>query len=140
MPRTRPAAVVAALLAVAAVSGCGDQGILRLGADELTEPACATTRDIPADELTDAARLSCRPVGSTILFPSGDRIAISGGGGTVAAEGDDATRYAYEDVGDHGVIAARYTADCSDVETWGPDKALTKVRAAFGARWPCDPE
>lgn len=139
MPRTRPAAVVAAFLAVAAMSGCGDQGILRLGADELTEPPCAKTRDIPADGLTDAARLSCRPVGSTIVFPSGDRIAIAGGG-TVAAAGDGTTRYAYEDVGDHGVIAARYAADCSDVETWGPAEALTKVRAAFGERWPCDPE
>lgn len=138
MPHARHPAAAGLLFLVAAVSGCSGQGILHLSQNEFTEPTCATTRDIPADELTAAADESCRPVGSTIVFPSGDRITVQGGGGTVFANGDDTTRYAYEDVGDYGVVAARYTEDCTDVETWGPTEAITKIRAAFGEHWPCD--
>ncbi|WP_414173043.1 hypothetical protein [Clavibacter tessellarius] len=128
------------LIVVAAVSGCSDQRILHLSQSEVSEPACGTAEDIPVDELTDVAGESCRPVGSTIVFPSGDRITIQGGGGSVAAGDNNTTRYSYEDVGDYGVIAARYSADCADVETWGPAEAISKVREAFGEQWPCDPQ
>lgn len=100
VPHSRLPAAAGALIVVAAVSGCSDQRILHLSQSEITEPACETTQDIPAADLTEAADQSCRPFGSTIVFPSGDRITIQGGAASVVANGDDTTRYSYEDVGD----------------------------------------
>jgi hypothetical protein len=140
MPHVRCPALVGALLAVTALSSCSSQGILHLSQDEITKPACTTTQEIPAGELAGTSDEACRAVGSTIVFASGDRITNEGGSGSVAAAGDGTTMYAYVDVGDYGVVAGRYSADCTDVETWGAVDAITKVHDAFGDRWPCDQE
>ena len=132
---------VAAAALVLVLAGCvpSDARILTLDATEIQDPPCTSVRDIPADELDDADREPCVPLGSTIVFPAGERLEIGDGGGGGTSDVDPAAWIAYSTVGDHGVIAGRYGPGCTDLRVWGPAEALEVVRAAFGQRWPCDP-
>ncbi|QOD43895.1 hypothetical protein [Clavibacter zhangzhiyongii] len=139
----RAATVVAVAVAVAAsITGCApaDDGFLTLGPTEIDDPECPWIRDIPVEELDDPVREPCVPVGSTLVFPDGERADVFAGSGGASSATDPDVWLVYSTVGDYGVIAARYGPGCADVTTWGPRGALEKVRAAFGQQWPCDPE
>jgi len=141
--RTRGRALpgLAITAALAALAGCAptEARILSLTGSEIDDPPCALIRDIPVEELGDPAREPCVPNGSTLVFPAGERLEVSGGTGGGTSTADPDAWVAYSTVGDYGVIAGRYGPGCTDVTTWGPESAIEKVRAAFGQQWPCDP-
>lgn len=49
----------------------------------------------------------------------------------------DGDSYAYESVGNWGLVAARASAGCADVEEWGNPEAIRRVHEAFGTHWAC---
>lgn len=131
--------VIAAVLALTSCSQRGaDGGYLTLTAGEATLPACATAAPVLVETLNTEQLPSCDPIGQTLVFPDGEQIQLpeqQGGGGSSNSESD--YRYAYQSVGNWGLVAARAKTDCSAVQVWGNPEALRRVHEAFGKKWVC---
>lgn len=137
----RQALSLAVLVLTAVTAGCSSSsaGLLTLSGAELDIENCDTLQDIAVEEL-DTMPPTCRPVGSTLVFPSGARATVHEGGGSAMAQSTTSiTTSVWQDVAAYGVVAGEYQRGCTNPQAWGPSNALAKVRDAFDEQWPCDP-
>ena len=119
-------------------SGRADNRTLTLTAGEATLPACTTAASVPVETLNTEQLPRCEPVGQTLVFPDGEQIQLpEQQGGSGSLNPGSGYRYAYESVGNWGLVAARAKADCSAVQEWGNPEALRRVHEAFGEDWVC---
>ena len=83
----RQALSLAVLVLTAVTAGCSSSsgGLLTLSGAELDIENCDTMQDIAVEEL-DVMPPTCRPAGSTLVFPSGARATVHEGGGSAMAE------------------------------------------------------
>ncbi|MCJ1715235.1 hypothetical protein [Curtobacterium sp. VKM Ac-2922] len=131
-------AAAIALTALVALTGCGSDGVLTLGADEATRSPCPSPTTIPVEQLRTSAAPTCVPAGSDLLFPNGTRVTIddqAGSGGLQSTS--DPVRYSWIDVGNFGVVAGQATTSCARHHVWGSIEGVRRVRQAFGPDWPC---
>lgn len=132
------------VVAVVSMTSCSgfdaDDGYLTLAAGEATLSACPTEAPILVEALNTEHMPTCDPVGQTLVFPDGEQIQLpeqrGGGGWSRSASGSD-FRYAYQSVGNWGLVAARVDGDCSSIQEWGNPEAIRRVHDAFGNEWAC---
>jgi hypothetical protein len=127
-----------AVVTIVLLSGCSDSGALTLTSDESDRPACADLTPITAANL-ETERTDCDVRGATLIFPDGIEMDTSA---QTAAQGfessDSPWKYHWAYVGNYGIVASKSTETCNEVETWGPPEAVSRLKEAFGANWPCD--
>lgn len=132
--------LVAASLSITACSQNGTRdGYLTLAANESTLSACPTAAPVGVEALDTDQLPTCDPVGQVLVFPDGEQVQLpeqQGGGGSSSSSTSEYL-YAYESVGNWGLVAARVTADCSGLQEWGNPEALRRVHEAFGHDWAC---
>ena len=131
--------LLAASLSITSCTHQGqDDGYLTLTAGEATLSACPTAAPVEVEALRTEELPTCDPIGQTLVFPDGEQIQLpeqqGGGGASTSGSGD---HYAYQSVGNWGLVAARADADCSRVQEWGNPEALRRVHEAFGSGWVC---
>ena len=130
------------LAAVVSLTSCSeadnDDGYLTLTAGEATLSACPTAAPVMVEALNTKHLPTCDPIGQTLVFPDGEQIQLpeQQGGGGASRSGSD-YQYAYQSVGNWGLVAARAKADCSSIQEWGNAEALRRVHDASGSRWAC---
>ena len=125
--------VLAPVLLVVLLAGCGGGDVLTLGADEIGIPACSPGQTVDVETLDTAERPECTPLGSELLFPDGTRLAMGeydAAGSSSTSESDYS--HGWYDVGVYGIVASHYDSTCQDLEIWGRAEAIEKLRAAFG--------
>lgn len=134
-----------AILAVAAVAlvGCAqhdrDDDFLTLSAGEATLSPCTAAAPVSVEQLDTTRLPTCDPLGQVLVFPDGEQLQLpeqQGGGGASSGSSSD-TRYSWQSVGNWGLVAARSSADCSEIDEWGNPEALRRVHEAFGTDWAC---
>lgn len=124
-------ALLAGLLA-----GCSGDGYLTLDAKDDNLPHCTTTTNLAVQDLDAAAMPTCKPVGSTMTYPSGVQVTLDEGAGGVESS-TDLVAYSWIDVGNFGFVAGQSTKTCAKHQVWGRPDAVKRVKAAFGQDWPC---
>lgn len=134
------------LAAVVSLTSCSEadneDGYLTLTAGEATLSACPTAAPVMVEALNTKHLPTCDPIGQTFVFPDGEQIQLpeqQGGGGASRSSSSSSSdyQYAYQSVGNWGLVAARAKADCSSIQEWGNTEALRRVHDAFGSRWAC---
>lgn len=126
------------LLSACSMQGAHD-GYLTLTAGEATLTACPSAGPVAVETLRTSALPTCDPVGQVLVFPDGEQLQLSEqqGGGGASSSATSSYWYAYEDVGNWGLVAARSDSECSEVLEWGNPEALRRVHEAFGTGWAC---
>lgn len=127
------------LFSTTACAGIGGGPALELGQGESTLRACPENEPLNVETLKTSDMPSCEPVNRELVFPDNERVPLGGedtaGGGVAGTDSD--YWYAYQYVGNWGLVAARARTDCSSIEEWGNPEALRRVHEAFGKRWAC---
>jgi hypothetical protein len=54
--------------------------------------------------------------------------------------GESRYKYVFVNLGNYGVVAARSTPDCAELEVWGTPEGQARVFEADGDDWPCSEE
>ena len=112
--------VLPAIAAVALLAGCNPfaREYVSLNRDELLEP-CTTMSEIAVETLAKLV-LECEPVGSTLVFPDGETLALGSGGGSKSqfvGDSEPVKSYGYQTLGIYGVVASAWVDDCAEFQS-----------------------
>lgn len=119
------------------LSGCFHHEVLTLTAEENSLPACEDLSTVRVEEI-GVDRADCDLSGASLTFPDGTVVAMEEFAGSgIHTDGLSKRSYAWEDVGNFGIVAGERDASCTDSRVWGSEAGLERVREAFGERWPC---
>ena len=120
------------------LSGCSSHDVLSLKAEENNLPACTDLSTIHVEEIGND-RSDCDLSGSSLTFPDGTVVQMEEFGASgIHTDGLSERSYAWEDVGNFGIVAGERDASCENSRVWGSEEGLSRVREAFGDDWPCD--
>jgi hypothetical protein len=129
-----------AILAVAAAAlvSCAqhdrNDDFLTLSAGEASLSPCTAAAPVSVEQLDTTRLPTCDPVGQVLVFPDGEQLQLpeqQGGGGASSSSSSDAW-YPWQSVGNWGLVAARSSADCSEIDEWGEAPAcLAAAITAF---------
>ena len=137
------AVVLLAVLVGTTASGCvaaGQRdGVLTLsGSDAVEPPTCTVSAPVSVETLDGTDPQACLPLGQELVFPDGYRTQVgecSGNSGSYPGAG---FAYHWVTVGRWGLVAARASDDCSEVQRWGHPEALRRLDEAFAPGWACE--
>lgn len=136
------AAVLLAVLVGTTVSSCAvgpRDGFLTLSGSDATEPpTCSVAAPVGVESLDGTDLQACLPFGQELVFPDGYREMLGETSGSSSSSPGTGFVYDWVTVGRWGLVAARASDDCSDVQEWGHPEALRRVHEAFGADWVCE--